>query len=337
MTAGDAVTGVVDRLASRHPAVVAGALHLGSTPGSVWAAAGRLRLPDGPEAGERTLFEIGSITKVFTGLLLADAVVRREVALETPLQDLLPASVRVPSRDGSPILLRHLATHTSGLPRSPRSTLADLRIALVQGDDPYADVTTESLHDALGRVRLRRVPGSGRMRYSNFGAALLGEALVAATDMPDYASLVGQRICAPLGLTDTVVGDGRPAVPLATGHGRRNRPVPHWQLAGLAGAGALLSTAADLLTFLRAQLRPDDTPMAEAIKLSQAEHGTRMGLGWLRMPTRSGLVLWHNGGTGGFRSYAGMMPDSGAAAVVLVNNRRSPDLAGFRLLQALTP
>jgi CubicO group peptidase (beta-lactamase class C family) len=112
-------------------------------------------------------------------------------------------------------------------------------------------------------------------------------------------------------------------------------------VAGLPGAGALRSTAADVLTFLEAQLRPDDTPLGPAITLTQSERrpGGRlgMGLGWLRVPIKSGAVLlWHNGGTGGFRSFAGFVPDTGVAAVVLANDLRSVDRIGVHLLNTLS-
>lgn len=343
---GRAVGRTARRIAGRHPGVVVGTVDLGSGSTAI-VAAGRTSLPDGPEPDGRTLFEIGSITKVFTALLLADAVTRGEVALDTPLRALLPGHVAVPSKDGVEITLEHLATHTSGLPRSPLGVTAELRSALFTHDNPYSALTRDGLYDALGRTRLRRTPGTGRIAYSNSGAALLGHALVAAAgsryaDGPDagsqgYATLVRERICTPLGLGDTVVSlDAAQSRRLAVGHRRRDRPTPHWELPGLAGAGALRSTASDVLAFLRAQLVPPAGPLGAAIALTQVPRRTRgrtgIGLGWMLADGRTGRSLWHNGGTGGFRSFAAFTPDQGTAVVILVNNHRGPDLAGIRLL-----
>ena len=124
----------------------------------------------GPVTGE-SLFQIGSVTKVFTALALADAVERGELAMDTPLAALLPESPT--SRAGAAITLGHLATHTSGLPRLPPGLL---RRALRHRSDPYRDITTEDLLSALAAARLRSKPGT-RIWYSNFGAALLGQAL----------------------------------------------------------------------------------------------------------------------------------------------------------------
>jgi D-alanyl-D-alanine-carboxypeptidase/D-alanyl-D-alanine-endopeptidase len=164
-----------------------------------------------PDAG--TVFEIGSITKVFTALLLADQVVERAVVLTEPLQALLP-EVRIPMR-GRPLTLLDLATHSSGLPRLPPGLV---RQAWRHQDDPYARFTEDDLRAALEGVRLRREPG-GRWSYSNFGAAVLGHALARRAGTT-YARLLAERVTGPLGLVDTVV-EVRPA----TGRCRR---CPAW-------------------------------------------------------------------------------------------------------------
>jgi serine-type D-Ala-D-Ala carboxypeptidase/endopeptidase len=330
-----------DRHGRRHVGLVVGAIAADGR--SEVAAAGRTRLPDGPPPRADTLFEIGSITKVFTALLLAESVVRGELTLDTPVRDLLPEA-DVPARDGVAITVEHLATHTAGLPRNPMPFLAAVRVGWkARNGDPFAAIDRAALLAELARTRLRRTPGTGRIAYSNFGAGVLGHALVAATGAPGYGELVRERICAPLGMADTVlVPDGELAAREADGHRRRRRPTGHWEVAGLPGAGALRSTAADVLTFLRAQLHPDDTPLGPAIALTHGERrpGRRLGigLGWLRVSVllRDEVLLWHNGGTGGFRSFAGFVPTRGTAAVVLANDHRSVDRAGLDLLTALS-
>jgi len=175
--------------ARRHPGRVMGALQ-GPTGQRAVLGVGHEWLPDGPVPTSDTLFEIESITRVFTGLLLAIAVVRNEVTLDTPVNALLPGRDAVPSRDGVQITLEHLATHRSGLPPSPVGLLTEGRAVLVQGTNPYQEWTPEGVLEALAATRLRRAPGSGRIVYSNLGAGLLGLALVAAAGAGSYGELV---------------------------------------------------------------------------------------------------------------------------------------------------
>jgi serine-type D-Ala-D-Ala carboxypeptidase/endopeptidase len=330
------VTGTVD--------VLREAVHAATHP----AARRRIGLVAGAFVGSQTvvhttgpvngdgLFQIGSVTKVFTALALADVVARGELTLDTPLTAVLPRTP-VP-RTGAPITLGQLATHTSGLPRLPPGLLFR---ALGHRADPYRDVTTDFLLGAFAASRVRSQPGT-RIRYSNFGAALLGEALGRHTDRP-YGQLVAERLTGSLAMPDTAV-DLRPdqAARKAAGHSRRGREVPDWHLGAMAGAGALYSTVPDLLTLLRAHLRPDGTALPDALRLVQQPQVRRnrwlqVGLGWFLSPLRSSghTALWHNGGTGGFASYVALLPTAQAGVVVLADTARSVDRLGGRLLSSL--
>ncbi|SFP67512.1 CubicO group peptidase, beta-lactamase class C family [Geodermatophilus dictyosporus] len=344
MSDPEALDEAVERIAARHSKQ-----HVGLVVGAVTSAGarsvvpvGRVRAPDGPTPHADTLFEIGSVTKVFTALLLAEAVTRGELSLDTPLSDLLP-EVTVPTRDGAAITVEHLATHTAGLPNNPLPFSAAIRAQWKARDgDPWDTIDRAALLTALGEAKLRRTPGTGRIAYSNFGAGVLGHALVAATAARDFGELVRSRICEPLGMTDTVIiPDQEQAEREAVGHRRRRRTTGHWEVAGLPGAGALRSTATDMLAFLHAQLRPDDTPLGPAIALTHPERrpGKRLGigLGWLRVPMKGDRVmLWHNGGTGGFRAFAGFVPTAGVGVATLANDVRSVDRVGLDLLTALS-
>lgn len=325
------LAGEVRRAVRRRPAVVAGCRDADG--GTSVVGLGDSGRPDGGPADGRTLFEIGSITKVVTSLLLADAHLRGEVALDMPLQEVLGPSWHVPSRDGEPIRLWHLATHTAGLPRLPISGAEVLRLTVRRDPDPYARLGLEDLRRALAGARLRRRPGTGRLHYSNFGAGLLGEALVVATGAPDYAALVADRVTGPLRLADTVVTPTpEQSARTAQGHTRRGRPTAAWTFPTLAGAGALRSTVEDLLAFAAAYVE-EDHPLAEAMALTRRSHGVPgIGLGWMLADGRGGAMAWHNGGTGGFRSFLGIRRDDGGAAAVLTNSARGVDLTGLRLL-----
>lgn len=325
------------RRAGRRP----GLFVAGATDGAAATFASRGPVPEPPCPPERAVFEIGSITKVFTSLLLAIADERGEVNLDDPIVEHLPSGTRVLMRGGRPITLVHLATHTSGLPRLPPGFLLP---ALRHRHDPYAHLSTEDVLAALGKTKPRASTGE-RFRYSNFGAGLLGVALshAAATD---YETLVRERITRPLHLEDTVITlseDQRSR--LAAGTKWRGRPAGLWTVPGLTGAGALRSTAADLLTFIRAQMGTlPDVPeeLAAAIRTTHQDQATSgrldrgmgVGLGWLQvgMGRQKLRVVMHNGGTGGYRSFAGWAPAGGHGVVVLSANVRSVDRLAVKLL-----
>ncbi len=281
---------------------------------------------------EDALFEIGSVTKVLTATLLADQALAGMVRLDEPLRSLLPG-VCVPARDGE-ITLEHLATHTSGLPRLPPGFL---RGALGRRSNPYASLSEDDVLAALERCRLRRPPGT-RVHYSNFGAGLLGIALSRRAGL-GYESLLGRRILRPLGLSET--GIAVPEERLVGGHSRRGRPVSHWDVCGLEGAGALRSSARDLLRLARACLDPPEAAPGPALALAlqprrRVGRPMDIGLGWFLTRRKDGWTLaWHNGGTGGFRSFLGLARDRAVAVVVLTNCARSPDGLALRTVDHL--
>jgi serine-type D-Ala-D-Ala carboxypeptidase/endopeptidase len=325
---------ILDRHARKHVGVAVGVLWQDER----WTfARGRLcATKDAPVAAD-SIFEIGSVTKVFTATLLADLVEEGLVGLDDPVQRLLPHELRVPVR-GRAITLCDLATQTSGLPRLPPGLF---RRSLRRRHDPYAGFDEQDLIEALARTRLKGTPGA-RLRYSNFGFGLLGYVLARRTQTR-YAELVRDRICAPLALEDTAI-DVRCGARdrFADGHDRRGRSVPYWHLGALAGAGGLRSSVNDLLRFLELQLAEPTTRLARAARTTHASRAKRgrleQGLGWVSLPLRGNpcRMLWHNGGTGGFRSFLGFVPDTGVGVVVLSNSARSVDAIGFRILESLS-
>ena len=158
-----------------------------------------------------------------------------------------------------------------------------------------------------------------------------------------YEQLARDRICAPLGLADTAIEVADEAtVRFADGHSRRGRAVPHWHLGALAGAGGLRSTVPALLRFLELQLAEPAIRLARAARATHESSARRgrleQGLGWVSLPLRgdSRRMLWHNGGTGGFRSFIGFVPGTEVAVVVLSNSARSVDAIGFRILESIS-
>jgi D-alanyl-D-alanine-carboxypeptidase/D-alanyl-D-alanine-endopeptidase len=280
-----------------------------------------------------TIFEIGSITKVFTSLVLADMVSRNEVTLDDPAVKYLPENVKMPERSGKSITLLDLSTHTSGLPRLPSN------LKLKDPRNPYADYSVDDLYQFLSGYTLPRDPGS-EFEYSNLGGGLLGH-LLAYRAGTDYESLIGTRITQPLGMPDTGIAlSSSMKQRMATGHNAMLAPVANWDLPTLAGAGALRSSANDMLTFLEAFIGYKESPLAPAMKamleVRRPLGQTKIGLGWLIYSTDGREIAWHNGGAGGFRSFAGYDPKERIGVVVLSNAGGVDDI-GFHLLNSKLP
>lgn len=306
------------------------------TPAGVERAfAGVAKSPDGAPLGPRTLFEIGSITKVVTGTLLADAIRRGEVADTTRLLAVFPG-LALPAGSDS-ITMLDLATHRSGLESFPRAFVPP------DGDDPFAALDSAALARAWAGTRVRFPPGT-RAEYSNVGAGLLGRALVARAGVPDFGALVGARIARPLGLRDfgvTLADEQRAR--FASGHSRAGEVVKPWRIGHLAAAGAIVSSLADMERLALACLGRGPADVVAAVTDAQRvrrefERGMRIGYHWIALPRPdSSLVHWHNGGTGGFRSYLGCNRRSGRAAVVLTNSNVSVDDLGMHLVDPALP
>ncbi|HMG19456.1 MAG TPA: serine hydrolase, partial [Gemmatimonadales bacterium] len=280
------------------------------------------------------VFEIGSITKVFTGSVLAGMVADGSVRLDDPVAKFLPASVRVPARNGRQITLVDLATQSSGLPRLPGN------MAPRDSSNPYADYTVAQMYAFLSSYELPRDPGQ-TYEYSNLGVGLLGHALALKAGM-SYEELVRRRILSPLGMRETAI-TLTPALRarVAPGHDGEGHVVPNWDLPTLAGAGALRSTAQDMLTFLAANL--DSTSVFRQAQLSRHAAGSAsmtIGLGWhilARPPPGGASITWHNGGTGGYRSFTGFDAARRVGVVVLTNANIGADDIGFHLLDGTMP
>ncbi|HEX4452600.1 MAG TPA: serine hydrolase domain-containing protein [Kofleriaceae bacterium] len=265
-----------------------------------------------------TLFEIGSVTKVFTALMLADSVQRQEVALETNLADLLPPGVTVPTKDKRTITLGMLAMHTSGLPRLPPSMVHREDVP-----DPYAKYGEEQLYEDLNRTPLLATPGD-KVVYSNFGMGVLGFVLGRKLGS-SYAVALEGRVLQPLGLGSTFLKVPDAAkVRRATGTNPDLRPVPYWYFDALAGAGGLVSDAHDMLSLIDDEMDAASSsrgPMRQAMKLTQAPQlerpeGDNEGLGW---EIDSAGRFWHNGQTGGFHVFVGFEPKTRRGVVLLAS------------------
>jgi len=282
-----------------------------------------------------SVFEIGSVSKVFTAILLADMVERGEVSLNDPISKYLPKSVKTPSRNGKEITLLHLTTHTSGLPFLPSN------FRLKNEQKSYADYTVKQMYSFLSRYQLQRDIGA-KAEYSNFGVALLGHILSLRADM-NYETLVRTRICAPLKMGNTGVKFTKQMLAhLAKGHDHALNPVANWDLPTFAGAGGLRSTAKDLLQFVAANLGLVSSPLFTAMQKThqpqypypEGEPGEEVGLGWF-IQKRFGTEIWyHIGETGGYYTYVAFNKKKRRGVVILSNSENEIFDIGIHLLDS---
>jgi CubicO group peptidase (beta-lactamase class C family) len=279
---------------------------------------GHAGTPDDRPLDMDSVFEIGSITKVFTALLLADMVRRKEGALADPVASLLPAGAKIPEK-GKPITLLDLATYTSGLPRMPGN------FAPGNSKNPYADYTAAMMMEFLASYELKHEPGT-HYEYANLGFGLLGHALATRAGKP-YEALVLERICSPLGMGDTRIALTPSMKARADqAHDANLFPTPYWDFQdAFVGAGALRSTANDLCTFVEAAMGQRESPLKEAFELLLSiERPTYkptpdVALGWFVSHGKLFDIVWKDGGTGGTCSFVAFAPKRGRGAVVLSN------------------
>ena len=283
------------------------------------------------KANYLTVYEIGSVSKVFTGLLLADAVVRGEIDLFAAADVANPAEIRLPSRNGRSITWIDLSTHRSGLPRLPGNLHATDLV------NPYRAYDSQKAAAFVNQYELPRQPGESQ-EYSNLGASVLGY-LVAQKAGKSYQQLLRERIAEPLRMTDCTVSlSSDQKKRLATPHRPFGTATPPWTFADLPGAGGIHATMRDMMRFAKAQLTPPSGGIGEAIELAWKQHseadasGPATGLGW--MIAGDGQTRWHNGETGGSHASLFINRELKCAVIVLCNTATDDvDQLAMRLMR----
>jgi CubicO group peptidase (beta-lactamase class C family) len=289
-----------------------------------------------------TVFEIGSITKVFTGTLLADLVSAGKVRLDDPAQKYLPPDLKLPRRDDRDISLLHLATHSSSLPVQPPN-IGIFALAHKSMKNPYSQYRLAELAKSLESIKLAKPIGC-EVRYSNLGVGLLGHALAGADKAASYEDALTRHVTRPLGMNDTSIylsDSQRQRFPPC--HDQKGAETPPWDFACLEACGGLRSTTQDLLLFVEANLGRRQTPLERAFRLAHETWRDRgppndyVGLCWMHDPLKQskGTMTWHNGGTFGSRSFLGFVPGKNVGVVILSNSSHPVDDQGFALLEKL--
>jgi CubicO group peptidase (beta-lactamase class C family) len=323
--------------------IAAAVIDLDAQPSARWArlTTTKPRSMTAPAAEVETdpRFELGSITKALTGMLLADALERGEVALDTTAGELLAADPDVAARTEGPLhslTMLELATHTSGLPRLPRGAGTAgrlLRLALL-GMDPYRGRSPERVLELAAAQGLRN---RGEYRYSNLGAAVAGQLLAIAADR-SYPALLRERIFAPLRMhSSTVAVKGDAAVPGRSSSGLRRQA---WILDGYAPAGGVISTIRDVARLTEALVdgsAPGIVSLHPLAGAAPSAPGRQAGMFWVIEPLaptgsaqagspQSGSTLtWHNGATGGYAAFLGLVRERRQGAAVLIDAARAAD------------
>ena len=272
----------------------------------------------GTGADEHTEFEIGSITKTFTAALFADAIDRGEVEADTRLGEVWP------DLEGkvAEVTLESIAMQRSGLPpQEPAPSFGDGVMSVLSRyihTDPYRGNAADIVA-SLSEVEV----GEPEPEYSNYGFAVLGQAIAEATGQ-DYSDLVRDRLTEPLGMNETFVPDT--AEGLTHGFTASGLPAAPWTMNGSAPAGSIRSTTHDLSLWLRA-VSDGTAPGAEATEPRADFEDDRIGWAWFTTTHDGSTITWHNGGTGGFRSYLGFDRETGDGIIVLIDSANDVDEA----------
>ena len=253
---------------------------------------------------------------------------KKELDLDAPIERYL-SHLKIPTFHGQKISIRHLATHHSGLPCIPNNFHPK------DSMNPYEDYKVYDLYQFLSHYDLERPPGE-QFEYSNLGMGLLGHLLAQQTPY-SYEELVINSICNEIGMDNTRITLTPEMEKLfATGY-HHQQEVKHWDISSLAGCGALRSNIKDMAQFLRANMGLIDSPLTELLQKCQIQQfslgSNGIGLGWIILPSNNGNIIWHNGGTGGFRAFLGFNPETQKGVVILSNSTEDfPDELALRLI-----
>jgi D-alanyl-D-alanine-carboxypeptidase/D-alanyl-D-alanine-endopeptidase len=286
-----------------------------------------------------TVYDVGSLTKVFTALALADMAERGEVALDDPAANFLRPGTVLPHDGARQITLADLATHTAGLPLRPDNLVSK------NPDNKYAGYTEALLLDFLARYKPAHRIGS-TYDYSNVGFGLLGTVLAHCAGT-SYADLIDSRIVRPLGLRDTRL-DLTPSMQrrLATGYSGELQPLPHWDMGVLESAGGLRSTANDLMIFLdaalglrKSSLSPAFAALTKTRRPGGMQPATEIALAWNILSDNGREIVWKNGSVGGYRAFMGYDAAHKIGVVALANALTSvgADDIGLHILGSSFP
>jgi len=289
-------------------------------------AKGSNQIPD-----ENTIYEIGSISKTFTAVLLADAAISGKVSLDDPINKYLPDTIPNLEYDGIPIKLLTLSNHSSGIPGIP------VNLNITDAKNPYKDYDNRRLFSFYVHFKPGRKPGE-KYEYSNLAVGTLG-VILERVYKENYESLLIERICLPLGMYDTrQFIRNNDSSRFAKGYDANGYYNPPWDFKAMAGAGAIRSTTSDLLKYANANLGDAPVLLGKAMLLTHQvtfSNGPKVGLAWHLIKPGHDEIIFHNGGTGGYRSYLSINKERNFAIVILTNTAIGTEEIGDTLMKWL--
>ncbi len=279
----------------------------------------------------KTIYEIGSISKSFTGLILSKAIEEGKLKLNDDIRKYLPASCKNLVAAKQIITIQHLVTHTSGIP----SVLDDMMKAPYDSLNPYANYNKERVMNDLSKVTITELPGI-KFKYSNLGMGLLG-IILCDVYQKDYETLVQDVIVKQEGMKIAKINlTAEEKTYFAEGYNDMGVNTPHWDLGALPAAGALRSTSEDMLQYMQANMNADKGFMYQSHQVLFEKERDKAGMAWAIIKTKAGNTLvWHNGGTFGFSSFAGFIKEKKCAVVVLSNSGNNVDALALGILKYL--
>jgi serine-type D-Ala-D-Ala carboxypeptidase/endopeptidase len=334
-----------------HAAFVVGLVDLN---GTQFYGYGNMSKANNTTVDKNTIFAIGSNTKVFTTMLLADMVEDGLINLDDPIEKYLPFNITVPQYKGHKITIEDLATHTSGLPEFPPNFCTSFQMANPQTPSDIIQTrlnlmncpknyTFDQFYQGLSNTTISREPGT-KVEYSTFGSALLGNILVSKSNMSSYEELLKKRILSVVGMNDTSINISEAQKSrLAIGH-LNGQELPLLNVSNpIVPGGGLYSSASDMLKFLSANIglikTKLDKPMQESHlilhdtgqtipnnkKVSNQNmtdsSGFYIGLGWFVTTDFGNEIIWHNGATvGGYNAFMGFNPATDRGIVILCSS-----------------
>lgn len=288
---------------------------------------GNNQLPD-----KKTIYEIGSVSKTFTGLLLAQAVNDKKVNLNDPVKKYIHLTGNNLSYKGKEVELIHLANHSSRVHRMPADLAQQINYNPL---NPYATYSKEMVLKYVSNMVIDTFPGI-KNEYSNLGMGLLG-IILESVYAKSYEELISEFICKPLDMPDTrIVLNDEQKSRFATGYNSEGNETPYWELGGIPGAGGIRSTTQDMIKFIQANLNE----VNPAIKLSHYstfnDGKDNIALAWHLFTTKKGnQLIWHNGRTAGFSSFCGFIKSKNIGIVILGNSGNPVDQVALGLLKLL--
>ncbi|HEY1199676.1 MAG TPA: serine hydrolase [Niastella sp.] len=320
----------------RSPSIIVGTID--ATGKRQLVAAGSFKDKEEVLPDEKTMYEIGSITKVFTSLILADMVLKKQVNLEDPISKYLPASVKLPVVKGKEITLLNLANHSVGWPRMPDNNDGK------NLDNPWADYTIEQTYDYISRADIGDYAPGTWFKYSNVGYGLLGHILSQVAGKP-FETLVKERICTPLNMPNTTMTLTPAQIKnMAVGHNETGAAAENWDMPAIAGTGGLRSNINDMLNFAGANLGIIKTDLYPAMQLAHIPRISKrpddgdVTLGWTLVKDKNGdEYIWKDGTTAGYRSMMLLNKTKKTGVVILANTLNPINDLAYHILAPSVP